>query len=221
MRPRPLENRLGQVEGRRGAVAIEEGAAGVRQRRLLRAEAALGEIIREALARADADAAAASRLALADDAAAALAAIPDTARLRHADADDAAASANGYDRARADMFAPKIIAMIHRFAGGARRGRGAGEFRLRKSVARGAPPFRLRARRARPFCPTSPPGDPPSPTPQKRPTAPASGRPCPRPYHAIISMSILMIVDIANEYSFGTGVVRPSGLARGAQQARM
>ena len=119
-RPRPLENRLGQVEGRRGAAAIEEGAAGVRQRRLLRAEAALGEIIRAALMRAGADAAAASRLALADDAAAALAALPDTAQLQHTDAGDAAAVANGYDRAQADMFAPKLIAMTQHFAGGAR-----------------------------------------------------------------------------------------------------
>ena len=119
-RPRPLETRLGQVEGHRGAVTIEDGAAGIRERRRLRAEAALGEIIRKALVRAGADAAAAPRLALADDAAAALAAIPDTARLRQADAGDPAASANGYDRARADMFAPKLIAMIHRFAGGAR-----------------------------------------------------------------------------------------------------
>jgi hypothetical protein len=118
-RPRPLENRLGQVEGRHNAAAIEEGAAGVRQRRLWRAEAALGEIIREALVRAGVDAAAAGRLALADDAAAALAALPDTARLRQADAGDPAASANGYDRARADMFAPKLSAMIQRFAGGA------------------------------------------------------------------------------------------------------
>jgi hypothetical protein len=115
-RPRPLENRLGQVEGRHNAAAIEEGAAGVRQRRLWRAEAALGEIIREALVRAGVDAAAAGRLALADDAAAALAALPDTARLRQADAGTAA---NGYDRARADLFAPKLSAMIQRFAGGA------------------------------------------------------------------------------------------------------
>ncbi len=119
-RPRPLENRLGQVEGHRNAAAIEDGAARVRQRRLLRAEAALGEIIRNALARAGADAAAASRLALADDAAAALVAIPDTAQLRHSDAGDAAVAANGYDRARSDMFAPKLIAMTQHFAGGAR-----------------------------------------------------------------------------------------------------
>ena len=117
-RPRPLENRLGQVEGHRGAAAIEDGAAGIRQRRRLRAETALGEIIRNALARAGADADSAPRLALADTAAAALAALPDTARLRQADA-GGAASANGYDRARADMFAPKLSAMIHRFAGGA------------------------------------------------------------------------------------------------------
>ena len=119
-RPRPLENRLDQVERRRGAAAIEEGAAGVRQRRMLRAEAALGEIIRNALARAGADTSAASRLALADDAAAALGAIPDTAQLQHTDAGDAAAAANGYDRARADTLASKLIAMTQYFAGGAR-----------------------------------------------------------------------------------------------------
>jgi hypothetical protein len=117
-RPRPLESRLGQVEGRRSAGAIEQASAGVQQRRLLRAEAALGEIIRETLTRAGVDAADATRLALADDAAATLAAIPDTARLRHADADDAAAQADPNDRARADAFAAKITAMTQRFAEG-------------------------------------------------------------------------------------------------------
>lgn len=117
-RPRPLENRLDRVEGRRSAAADEQSAAAARQRRLLRAEAALGEIIRAALTRAGVDAADAARLALADDAAATLAAIPDTQQLRHADADDAAVPANPNDRARADDFAPKIIAMTRRFAGG-------------------------------------------------------------------------------------------------------
>ena len=88
----------------------------MRQRRLLRAEAALGEIIRGALNRAGVDAADAARLALSDEAAAALAAIPDTAQLRD---DDAMAPASLSDRVRAGAFAPKIIAMTERFAGGA------------------------------------------------------------------------------------------------------
>jgi hypothetical protein len=117
-RPRPLENRPDGVVGRRSAAADEQSAAAAQQRRLLRAEAALGEIIRAALMRAGVDAAAATRLALADDAAATLAAIPDTQQLRHADADDAAVPANPNDRARADAFAAEITAMTRRFAGG-------------------------------------------------------------------------------------------------------
>ncbi len=115
--PRPLEKRLGQVEGRRGATADAQSAAAARQRRLLRAEAALGEIIRKAMARAGVDAADAARLALADDAATALAAIPDTQQLWNA---DAAVQASPTDRTRAAAFAPKINAMTRRFADGAR-----------------------------------------------------------------------------------------------------
>ena len=115
-RPRPLEKRLEQVEGRRSSAARTQSAAATRQRRLLRAEAALGEIIREALVRAGVDAADAARLALSDEAAAALAAIPDTRQLQRA---DAAVQASPNDRVRADAFAPKIIAMTQRFAGGA------------------------------------------------------------------------------------------------------
>ena len=117
-RPRPLENRLDRVEGRRSAAAEEQSAAAARQRRLLRAKAALGEIIRAALTRAGVDAADATRLALADDAAATLAVIPDMQQLRHADANDAAVPADPNDRARADAFALKITAMTRRFADG-------------------------------------------------------------------------------------------------------
>ena len=81
-----LDNRLEQVEDRRGSAARAESAAAVRQRRLLRTEAALGEIIRETLNRAGVNTADAPRLALSDEAAAALAAIPDTAQLRDGDA---------------------------------------------------------------------------------------------------------------------------------------
>jgi hypothetical protein len=51
----------------------------------------MGAVIRDALARAGVDAAGATRLCLADEAAASLAALPDTAELRRAD-DDAASS---------------------------------------------------------------------------------------------------------------------------------
>ena len=115
-RPRPLENRLGHLEGRRSAAVGQQSAAAARERHLLRARAALGGVIREALARAGVDAADATRLALADEAAATLAAIPDTAQLRDADAEVVAVTANPNDRARADEFAPKIIAMTRRFA---------------------------------------------------------------------------------------------------------
>lgn len=98
------------------AAAVEHGAAAVRRRRVWRAEAAMGVVIRDALTRAGVDLAAASRLSLADDAAAALAAIPDTPQLQRADAKDAAA-ANSYDKTRAAAFAPKILAMAQRFAG--------------------------------------------------------------------------------------------------------
>jgi hypothetical protein len=105
------------VEERLGAPTTQESAQAARHRRLLRAEAALDVIIREALARAEADAAAATRLALADEAAAELAAIPDSAQLRHADVGNAIA-AKGRDRTRADGFAAKIITMTRGFANG-------------------------------------------------------------------------------------------------------
>ena len=114
--PRPLEGRLGRVEGRRMAAATEGGAAATRRRRVWRAEAAMGGVIREALARAGVDAAAAGRLALADAAAAALAAIPDTPALQHAD-DNGAIAASSCDRVLAEAFAPKITAMTKRLAG--------------------------------------------------------------------------------------------------------
>jgi hypothetical protein len=115
--PRPLDTRLGRVEGRRRAATAEHGAGSVRGRRRLRAEAAIGEVIREALAHAGIDPTNAARLCLADDAAAALAAIPDTPALRHADANDTP-PASPHGRARAHAFAPKILAMSKRFAGG-------------------------------------------------------------------------------------------------------
>jgi hypothetical protein len=83
----------------------------------LRAEAAMGDLIRASLAHAGIDAADAARLTLAEDAAAALAAIPDTPELRRADA-DAAPPVNSHDRARADAFVPKIMAMTKSFASG-------------------------------------------------------------------------------------------------------
>ena len=113
---RPLDTRLDRVEGRRMAAAAERGSDAIRRRRVWRAEAAMGTVIRSALARAAVDAAQATRLCLADEAAAALAALPETPELQRADGDDAAA-ADAHDRARTDAFKPKILALTRGLAG--------------------------------------------------------------------------------------------------------
>ncbi len=112
---RPLDTRIDRVEGRMAADA-EPGSAAIRP--TLRAEAAMGAVIRNALARAGVDAAGATRLSFADEAAAALAAIPHMAELQREDA-NAAPLAN-YDRAGENDFESKILAMARRFAGGQR-----------------------------------------------------------------------------------------------------
>jgi len=114
---RPLDTRLDRVEGRRMAAAAERGSDTVHRRRIWRAEAAMGAVIRSALARAGVDAAGATRLCLADEAAAALVALPDTPELQRADANGATA-VNAHDRAPADAFARKILAQAQGFAGG-------------------------------------------------------------------------------------------------------
>jgi hypothetical protein len=88
----------------------------MRRRHIWQAEAAMGAVIRSALARAGVDAAGATRLCLADEAAAALAALPETPELQRADGDDAAA-ADAHDRARTDAFKPKILALTRGLAG--------------------------------------------------------------------------------------------------------
>ena len=113
--PRPLDARLDRVEERRRAAAGEQGSAAMR-RRIWRAEAAMGALIRSELARAGVDAAKASRLCLADEAQAALAALPDTPELQRADSADAAA-ADPDNRARTDAFEPKLLALMQSFAG--------------------------------------------------------------------------------------------------------
>ena len=113
--PRPLDTRIDRVEGKRMAATAEHGSAAIRP--TLRAEAAMGVVIRNALARAGVDAAGAIRLCFADEAATPPVAIPDTAELHREDA-SGAPLANAYDRAGADDFEPKILAMARRFAGG-------------------------------------------------------------------------------------------------------
>ncbi len=107
---RPLDTRIDRVEGRRMAAGAEPGSAAIRP--TLRAEAAMGAVIRRALARAGVDAASATQLSFADEAAAPLVATPDTAELHREDAN------NAYDRAGEDDFESKILAMARRFAGG-------------------------------------------------------------------------------------------------------
>jgi hypothetical protein len=76
----------------------------------------MGAVIRSALARAGLDAAQATRLCLADEAAAALAALSAAPGLERAD-DDGPAAAEVGDRAQADVFSSKILALARRFAG--------------------------------------------------------------------------------------------------------
>ena len=114
---RPLDTRLDRVEARKMAAAADRGSDAIRRRRIWRAEAAMGAVIRRALARAGVDAVRATRLCLADEAAAALGVLPDTPELQRADDSDAEA-VNAHDRARADAFTPKILEMTSRFAEG-------------------------------------------------------------------------------------------------------
>ena len=107
---RPLDTRIDRVEGRRMAAGAEPGSAAIRP--TLRAEAAMAAVIRRALARAGVDAASATQLSFADEAAAPLVATPDAAELHREDAN------NAYDRAGEDDFESKILAMARRFAGG-------------------------------------------------------------------------------------------------------
>src|SRR5271165_6524413 len=122
--PRPIDTRLDREEGRRTAGAAERGAAAIRRRHIWRAsarhiwraEAAMGAVIRSALARAGVDAAQATRLCLADEAAASLAALLDTPELHCADS-DVPAAAEAPDHLRGDAFTPKIQALTRGFAG--------------------------------------------------------------------------------------------------------
>ena len=77
----------------------------------------MGTVIRSALARASIDVAQVTRLCLAEEAEAALAALPDTPELQRADG-ALPAEAEAPDRARADAFTPKILALAQGFANG-------------------------------------------------------------------------------------------------------
>ena len=101
------------------AAATERGSGAISRRRIWRAEVAMGAVIRSALARAGVDAAGATRLCLADEAAAAIVAIPDTPELQRADGSGAAAP-NTNDRAPVDALAPKILAQARGLADGQR-----------------------------------------------------------------------------------------------------
>ena len=94
--PRPLDTRLDRVEGQRIAAAAEPGAAAIGP--ALRAKAAMAAVIRSALARAGVDAAAATRLAFAEEGAAPPAAIPDTAELQRDEENSAPLASVGLGR---------------------------------------------------------------------------------------------------------------------------
>ena len=111
--PRPLDTRLDREEGRRTADAAERSSAAIRRRHIWRAEATIGAVIRSALTRAGIDAAQATRLCVADQAAAALAEISDTPEVQRVDGGSPA-----QDRGRGDPFKAKILALARGFAGG-------------------------------------------------------------------------------------------------------
>jgi hypothetical protein len=113
--PRPLDTRLDRAEGRRTAGGAEQASAAIRRRHVWRAAAPMGTVIRGALARAGVDAAQATRLCLADEADAALAALSDKPELQRADNYSPAAT-EAQDRAWADTFNPKILALARGFA---------------------------------------------------------------------------------------------------------
>ncbi len=113
--PLPLYTRLDRVEGQRIAAAAEPGSAAIRP--ALRAEAAMGAVIRSALARAGVDPAEATRLAFAEEAVAPPAVISDTAESQRECA-NGIPLANADDSPRPDDFESKILAMARRFAGG-------------------------------------------------------------------------------------------------------
>ena len=108
-----LDTRLDREEGRRTAGAAEQSSAAIRRRHIWRAEATIAAVIRSALARAGIDAAQATRLCVADQAAAALAEISDTPELQGVDGGSLA-----QDRGRGDPFKAKILALARGFAGG-------------------------------------------------------------------------------------------------------
>jgi hypothetical protein len=113
--PSLLDIRLDRVGGRRTAAAAEEGSAARRPRHIWRAEAAMGTIICRHWCAPAFDAAQASRLCLAGEAAAALVALSDTPELQRAD-DDSAAAAGAQDCAREDALSPIILALARGFA---------------------------------------------------------------------------------------------------------
>jgi hypothetical protein len=99
--------------GRRGGERPTPPSGARPRRHIWRAEAAIGAVIRSALARAGIDAAQATRLCVADQAAAALAEISDTPELQRVDGGSPA-----QDRGRGDPFKAKILALARGFAGG-------------------------------------------------------------------------------------------------------
>jgi len=113
--PRPLETRLGRVEAKKTMIAAEHASAAIREHRIWRTLAAMGAVIRGALDRAGVDAASPTRLCLADEAAAALVALPDMPRSQCA-GNNGVALMN--DREAVGAFALKIEAMTGRFADG-------------------------------------------------------------------------------------------------------
>jgi hypothetical protein len=115
---RPIDARLDRVQGRRAAAAGRSAEAVESAHAVARAEVAIGAVIRAAMLQAGVDPACARRLALADEAAAELAAAGVAPGSRPAEPPEAPAV---FDPARPpDRFEAKMLALAETFADGRR-----------------------------------------------------------------------------------------------------
>jgi hypothetical protein len=115
---RRLDDRLARVEAARAARAKATVRPGAEHRSALRAKAAIGAVIREALLLTGVDLQTCRALGLAQEAQAELAAIPDTPALRRADKRLLGGSAGDRSNPAADAFEAKVSDLVHRYRAG-------------------------------------------------------------------------------------------------------
>lgn len=113
-----IDDRLARAEAEKAAKAKATAQPGAERRSGLRAKAAMAGVIREALLRAGGDATTCRALRMAEEAAAELAAIPDTPALRRADRRLLAGDADETSIAAIDAFDAKMSDLVSRYRSG-------------------------------------------------------------------------------------------------------